>query len=293
MSVDVHGRLPAKGFGTAGAMVRDLAFRSPGFSAALVTIIIILLLSVVGTSMVHWDPYATNPSARLLPPSSTHFFGTDQLGRDTMSRVFAGGANTTLTAFGILAIAVTIGTFVGLLSGYLGGVVDEALMRVTDVFLAFPAMILAMCLAATLGPSIFNAMVATGLVWWPWYARLVRAETIRIKGELFVEAAVVMGASSPRILIVHILRNGYVPVLVQASMDVGYAVLTLASLSFIGLGAQPPAAEWGGMVSTGKDYFLNQWWLVVFPGAAIFIFVFCFNVVGEHLQLMLTRERQN
>lgn len=268
----------------------DWARREPAPAAAGLVIVCILLLSIFGPSLTAWDPYATDPASRLLAPSWEHWFGTDDLGRDLLSRVLSGGANSTLMAFGILAIAVVIGTAVGLVAGYWGGLVDEFLMRVTDVFLAFPAMILAMCLAAALGPNLVNATIATGIVWWPWYARLVRAETIRIKSELFVEAAVAMGAPLRRILIVHILRNGYAPIVVQASMDVGYAVLTLASLSFIGLGAQPPTPEWGAMVSLGRDYLLKEWWMVAFPGAAIFVFVLCFNVIGEYVHGVLAHE---
>ncbi|MBN9073423.1 MAG: ABC transporter permease [Rhizobiales bacterium] len=264
--------------------------RNPVAMAAIAMVACILLLSVAGSHLSSWDPYATDPASRLMAPSWEHLFGTDDLGRDVLARILAGGANSTLMAFGILAIAIVVGTFVGLISGYWGGAVDELLMRVTDVFLAFPAMILAMCLAAALGPNLVNATIATGVVWWPWYARLVRAETIRIKNELYVESAIAMGAPLRRILVVHILRNGYVPVVVQASMDVGYAVLTLAGLSFIGLGAQPPLAEWGAMVSLGRDYLLKEWWMVAFPGAAIFLFVLCFNVIGEYLHGVLTSE---
>lgn len=275
------------GFGRA---LLTSARRDPIAMTAIVVVACMLLLSMVGSHLSSWDPYATDPASRLMAPSWQHLFGTDDLGRDILARILAGGANSTLMAFGILVIAIVVGTFVGLISGYWGGAVDEFLMRVTDVFLAFPAMILAMCLAAALGPNLVNATIATGVVWWPWYARLVRAETIRIKNELYVESAIAMGAPLRRILVVHILRNGYVPVVVQASMDVGYAVLTLAGLSFIGLGAQPPLAEWGAMVSLGRDYLLKEWWMVAFPGAAIFLFVLCFNVIGEYLHGVLTNE---
>lgn len=268
-----------------------MARKRPVAALAMLVIVAIIALSILGSSISQWDPYHVNPTLRLLPPSWDHLFGTDELGRDVFARVLAGGANSALMAFGILAIAVAIGTVVGLLAGYIGGIVDDVLMRITDIFLSFPAMILAMCLAATLGPSMINAMIATGFVWWPWYARLVRAETLRIKSELYVESALAMGASMRRILLVHVLRNGYTPILVQASMDVGYAVLTLAALSFIGLGAQPPTAEWGAMVSQGRDYMLQQWWLVAFPGAAIFVFVLCFNILGEHVHNELAHGR--
>src|SRR5262249_36237102 len=156
------------------------------------------------------------------------------------------------------------------------GWVDEALMRLTDMFLAFPALVLAMGLAATLGPSLLNAVIATALVWWPWYARLVRGQTLQLKHEAFVGASRIAGASRSRIAVHHMRRNCLTRLIVQLSLDVGYAILTLASLSFIGLGAQPPTPEWGSMISIGRDYFLDQWWMVTFAGLAIFISVMAF-----------------
>ena len=230
------------------------------------------------------DPLALAPKDRLLPPSGAHWFGTDDGGRDVFSRVLFGARYSLLAAAVVLALAVTAGSAIGLVAGYFGGGVDEALMRLTDIFLAFPALLLAMGISAALGASLTNSMIAIALVWWPWYARLVRGQTLRLREEAFVEAARAAGASSTRTLTRHILPNCLTPIVVQASLDVGYAILTTASLSFIGLGAQPPTPEWGAMVSAGKDYILDQWWIATFPGLAIFLAVVASNLLGDGLQ---------
>lgn len=247
-----------------------------------------VLLAIAAPLLAPHDPLAMDPSKRLAAPSALHWFGTDDGGRDILARVIYGTRSSLLTALGILSLASVIGTSIGLAAGYFGGWVDETLMRITDMFLAFPALVLAMGLAAALGPSLFNAMLATAVVWWPWYARLVRGQALHLKNEAFVEAARVAGASGLRIAVRHILRNCLTPIIVQMSLDIGYAILTLSSLSFIGLGAQPPTPEWGSMVSIGRDYFLDQWWIVTFPGLAIFVSVMAFNLLGDGLQESLS-----
>ena len=247
-----------------------------------------ILMALAAPLLAAHDPLAMDPSNRLAAPSTLHWFGTDDGGRDILARVIYGTRSSLLTALGILSLASAIGTSIGLAAGYFGGWVDEALMRITDMFLAFPALVLAMGLAAALGPSLFNAMLATAVVWWPWYARLVRGQALHLKNEAFVEAARVAGASGLRIAVRHILRNCLTPIIVQMSLDIGYAILTLSSLSFIGLGAQPPTPEWGSMVSIGRDYFLDQWWIVTFPGLAIFLSVMAFNLLGDGLQETLS-----
>jgi peptide/nickel transport system permease protein len=247
-----------------------------------------ILIAVFAPEIASFDPISMAPQNRLTAPSMVHWFGTDDSGRDIFSRIVFGTRYSLLAALGILAMASVLGTVVGLAAGILGGWVDETLMRLTDMFLAFPALVLAMGLAAALGPSLFNAMIATALVWWPWYARLVRGQALLLKHEAFVEAARIAGASTTRIAVHHILRNCLTPLIVQMSLDIGYAVLTLASLSFIGLGAQAPTPEWGSMVSIGRDYFLDQWWMVTFPGLAIFISVMAFNLLGDGLQEALS-----
>lgn len=263
-------------------------FANPLSAAGIVLVAGFVLLAAAAPLLAPHDPLAMDPAGRLAAPDAAHWFGTDDGGRDVFSRVIHGTRASLLTALGILLIASIIGTTIGLASGWFGGWVDEVLMRVTDMFLAFPALVLAMALAATLGPSLFNAMLATALVWWPWYARLVRGQALHLKNETFVEAARVAGASGLRIAVRHILRNCLTPIIVQMSLDIGYAVLTLASLSFIGLGAQPPTPEWGSMISVGRDYFLDQWWIVTFPGLAIFLSVMAFNLLGDGLQETLS-----
>jgi peptide/nickel transport system permease protein len=261
---------------------------NPLSAAGLIFVCLAIVIAVFAPQIAPSDPLAMKLENRLAAPSAEHWFGTDDGGRDILSRIIFGTRSSLLTALGILAVACILGTIIGLIAGSCGGWIDEALMRITDMFLAFPALVLAMGLAATLGPSLFNAMIATAIVWWPWYARLVRGQTLQLKHEAFVEAARIAGASPVRIAIHHILRNCLTPIIVQMSLDIGYAILTLASLSFIGLGAQAPTPEWGSMVSIGRDYFLDQWWMVTFPGLAIFISVMAFNLLGDGLQEALS-----
>ena len=245
-------------------------------------------IAIFAPWIARMDPIAMDPAARLLPPSPTYWFGTDEAGRDLFSRVVYGSRPSLVSATVILVLASSFGTTVGLVSGYAGGRVDEILMRVTDMFLAFPALILAMGVAAALGPSLLNATVATAIVWWPWYARLVRGQTMHLRHEAFVDAARVSGATQRWILYHHILTNARGPIIVQMSLDFGGAILVMSSLSFIGLGAQPPTPEWGSMVSIGRDYILDQWWYVTFPGLAIFLAVVAVNLLGDGLQEALS-----
>jgi peptide/nickel transport system permease protein len=245
-------------------------------------------IAVAAPVIAPYDPVSLAPKNRLLPPSSTNWFGTDDGGRDIFSRVVFGARYSLLAAAVVLSLAVTFGTAVGLIAGFAGGKIDEALMRLTDMFLAFPALVLAMGISAALGASLANSMIAIAVVWWPWYARLVRGQTLRLRQEQFVDAARASGASDARMIVRHILPNCWTPIIVQVTLDVGYAILTTASLSFIGLGAQPPTPEWGAMVATGKDYILDQWWLSTFPGLAIFLAVMAFNLVGDGLQEALS-----
>lgn len=255
-----------------------------GLAIALLLVAVAVAAPLLGLD----DPLRLQPKDRLLPPSAAHWFGTDDGGRDVFSRVLYGARYSLAAALVVLSISVTIGTAIGLAAGYFGGAVDEALMRLTDIFLAFPALLLAMGISAALGASLTNSMIAIALVWWPWYARLVRGQTLRLREEQFVEASRASGASSLATLTRHVLPNCWTPIIVQVSLDVGYAILTTASLSFIGLGAQPPTPEWGAMVSVGKDYILDQWWLATFPGLAIFLAVIASNLLGDGLQEALS-----
>lgn len=255
---------------------------------------LLILGAVLAPLLAGHDPLALDPPNRFLPPGPGHLFGTDEAGRDLFARVVYGARPSLTAAVVILALSSSIGTLVGLVAGYMGGIVDELLMRLTDMFLAFPALVLAMGAAAALGPSLNNAILATALVWWPWYARLVRGQTLHLKHEAFIEASRMAGASSAWILFRHILPNCRTPVIVQMSLDIGFAILTMASLSFVGLGAQPPTPEWGSMIAIGRQYFLDQWWYITFPGLAVFIAVMAFNVLGDGFQEALSpRVRRN
>lgn len=238
-----------------------------------------------GIQFTPHDPYAQDiTNAKLLSPSFSHPFGTDELGRDLLSRIMVGTWVSLQVAFVVLFFAVVVGTTVGAISGYLGGVADEVLMRITDMFLAFPALVLAIAIAATLGKSLTNTMIALSTVFWPWYARLVRAQVLSIRERDFVTAGRSLGMNPIRLLFRHILPNAISVVIIQVTLDVGYAILATSSLSFIGLGAQPPSAEWGTMLSDARNYFRDAWWFTTFPGIALTLTVFAFNVLGDGLQ---------
>jgi peptide/nickel transport system permease protein len=250
-------------------------------------IIFLALLALIGPFVAPYPDDATGAvhiSERLQRPSSEHWMGTDEVGRDILTRLLVGSRLSLGAGFIVLVIATSIGLLLGVVSGYFGGKIDILIQRLTDVFLTVPGLILAMAVSAALGPSLVNVMWAISLVWWPGYCRLTRAEVLRRKEEAYVEAARSAGARSHRIMLRHILPNIFTPVLVKASMDIGFAVLTLASLGFIGLGAQPPDPDWGKMIADGRRYLPESWWLTVFPGFAIFLTVFGFNLLGDGIR---------
>jgi len=219
----------------------------------------------------------------LQPPSAEHLFGTDDLGRDILTRVLYGARYTLTLALSVVAVACAAGTVIGASSGYLGGWFDEGTMRLAELVMAFPAIILAMAIVVALGPGLVNAGLAMVLVWWPPYARLARAEVLAVKHLEYVEAAAALGQTSLGILRRSILPNIVPRIIVLATVDVGAAIATGAGLSFLGLGATPPTPEWGAMVSSGRDL-LGQWWVATFPGLAIFLTVIAFNFVGDALR---------
>jgi peptide/nickel transport system permease protein len=270
------------------ATILSRLVRNPVSAFGLALLFLLIIGAVFAPLIAPYNPDGFDAAAKFMPPSSHHLFGTDDVGRDLFSRVLYGARYSLTAGVAILAIAATLGTVIGLVAGYSGGFLDEVLMRITDMFLAFPALILAMCVAAALGPSLVNATLATAIVWWPWYARLVRGQVLQLRNEAFVSVARLAGASRTRILFRHILPNCTTPIIVQMSLDLGYAILTLAALSFIGLGAQPPTPEWGSMIAVGRDYYLTQWWYVTFPGIAIFASVLAANLVGDGLQEVLS-----
>lgn len=267
----------------------QLRRNKPAFFGFLV-ICFFFLVAIFAPLIAPYPQDATtgsNIDARLLPPSSEHLFGTDDLGRDVFSRVVMGSR---LSLFvGVVAICITmlIGIPMGALAGYYGGKWDEILMRVTDIFLAFPYLILAMAIAVILKPGLYSAMVAISLTWWPYYTRLVRGQALALRKQPFVLAAKMMGAKNRTIIFRHVLPNCIGPIIVNASLDMGYIILACASLGFIGVGAQPPQAEWGLMISTGRSFFMNAPWLTIFPGLAIFLTVLGFNLLGDGVRDIL------
>jgi peptide/nickel transport system permease protein len=231
--------------------------------------------------------HAIHFGSKLKPPSMDHFFGTDALGRDIFTRVVFGARMSIRIGVTVLAIALVIGVPLGLVAGYFGGRISDVIMRISDIFLAFPSLLLPLAIAAALGPSITNAMIAIAVAWFPWYVRIVRAQVLSVREQLYVEAARSIGVSRFSILVKHILPNSMAPVIIQASMDMGYTILTAAGLSFIGVGARPPTVEWGLMITDARAYFLDFWWTVTFPGLAIFATVLAFNLVGDGLRDIL------
>ncbi|HAF71081.1 MAG: Binding-protein-dependent transport systems inner membrane component [Acetothermia bacterium 64_32] len=279
-----------RGYATRGSEWRRALGRLWRSRLALVGLAIVVALVVVAVFAPWIAPYSPtkiNLRERLKPPSVAHPFGTDDAGRDILSRVIYGSRVTLRICVLVVGLTLGIGTLLGLISGYFGGWVDEVLMRVSDVFLAFPALILAMAIAAALGPSLENAIVAMVAIWWPRYARVTRGQVLSIREIDFVAAARAAGASSTRIMLRHILPNCISPVVVQATLDLGEVVLTAATLSFIGFGAQPPTPEWGAMVSVGRNFLRDYWWYTTFPGLAILITVMGFNLLGDAVRDIL------
>lgn len=258
--------------------------RSPLTVVGLVLIILFTASAIFAPLIAPMDPSDQELTLRLKPPSPEHWLGMDQLGRDVFSRMLF-GAQISLT-IGIVVVTVSslFGTIIGLVAGYASGIVDEILMRFTDIFFAFPPLILAMAIAGALGPSLNNAMVAIAVVTWPVYARLVRGQVLSLREREFIEAARGIGSTTPRILFRHLLPNTLAPILVQASFDMGSAILAAAGLSFIGFGARPPTPEWGVMISEGSKFFSTQPWLSFFPGLAILLTVAAFNLIGDGLR---------
>jgi peptide/nickel transport system permease protein len=264
--------------------------RSASSMAGLVIVVIFVVVTAIGPWIV---PYpedargAVHLERKLQPPSAAHWFGTDEVGNDVYTRVILGARVSLEIGLIITVVAAFIGVPLGLVAGHVGGRVGETIMRVTDVFLSVPALVLALAVVGALGPGIVNAMIALSLVWWPGYVRLVQAKTLALGQETFVEAARANGAGRLRIVRVHLLPNCVSPIVVKASMDMGAAILAAASLGFIGLGAQPPYPEWGAMISHGRNYLPTWWWYSAFPGLAIYFTVLGFNLVGDGLRDLL------
>ncbi|MCX7622732.1 MAG: ABC transporter permease [Thermomicrobium sp.] len=247
-------------------------------------IIALVLVALVGPLVVPYDPLAMELGNRLRPPSLAHPFGTDEFGRDVLSRVLFGARISLHVGIIAVGIAGTLGCLLGLVTGYFGGWLDAAGQWLVDVLLAFPGLLLALAITAILGPGLPNVMVAVGISALPAYARVTRGQVLALKREEFVTAARVVGCSSARILFRHLLPNMLAPIVVLASLGFAGAVLAAASLSFIGMGAQPPTPEWGAMLAAGRDYLRRQWWIATFPGLAIALTVLGFNLLGDGLR---------
>lgn len=254
---------------------------------ALVVLILISLFAPLVLPSAQELDANKDLSKKLLPPSSENIMGTDELGRDIFTRVLLGARISFSTALIAVIISMIIGVVLGATAGYFGGVIDEIIMRVTDIFLSFPAILLAMAISAFMGPSLKNAIIAIAISWWPMHTRIVRGQAVSVRERQFVKAAQAIGTPSNLIIMKHIIPNCMAPIIVQASMDFGSVIITIASLSFLGLGAQAPTPEWGLMVSISRNYFLKAWWYSLFPGLAIFFTVLVFNLVGDGLREVL------
>lgn len=254
--------------------------RNPMAMIGLAVIFLWILIALMAPLIATHDPLAQKIGDRLKSPSSQYWFGTDELGRDVFSRVIYGARISIPIGFVVILFAMTVGSLIGASAGYIGGIYDLLIMRVADITLAFPSIVLALAIATVLGPGIINALIAMVLVWWPEYARLMRGQVLSIRNNEYVMASAALGASGSRILFLHILPNAFAPILVKASLDAGSAILNIAALSFIGLGAVPPTPEWGAMISLGRYKFYN-WWMTTFPGLAILTAVLGYNFFGD------------
>jgi peptide/nickel transport system permease protein len=286
MNIPVHANPESQNARTT-YHVLNVIVRDP---LALISTIIILLFILIAIFAPFIAPFPeqgqgrTNASDTLHAPSEKYLLGADRLGRDILSRIIYGARPALVIPIGVVLFAVLIGAPLGALAGYSGGWVDEAIMRITDLFLAFPSLLLTMAIAASIGRGSDKAAIALIVSWWPWYTRIARGVAVSLKEQYFVEAAQAIGVRDWVIILRHILPNTLSPILVQATVDLGIVIIAMGSLSFIGLGTQPPAPDWGLMVSEGRTFILDQWWIATFPGIAIFIVVLAFNLLGDTLR---------
>ncbi len=263
--------------------VKNKAFTIFGILGIVVILVAVLAPVVTGGI----DPTAGVLSEALKAPSADHPFGTDKLGRDVLARVIYGARTSLVAAFAVVILSFVIGTVAGVLSGYFGKAVDAVIMRIADMMIAFPGMILAIAVAGIMGASIRNAVIAVALVTWPKYARLARSLVLKIRDRDYVSAAIVTGSKTPYMLLRYMLPSAITTLVITAAMDVGSMMLELAGLSFLGFGAVPPTPEWGLMLSEGRAYMTTAPWLMIFPGIAIFVVVVVFNMLGDSLRDVL------
>lgn len=261
--------------------------RNPLAMAGLVTVAVMIVLSILAPLLAPYDPAHQDLARRLAEPSAAHWFGTDELGRDVLSRVLYGGQITLGMVVAIVVLVAPIGLVIGIMAGYFGGLADKALMRVTDVFLAFPRLILALAFVAAIQPGIASAIMAIAITAWPPYARLARAETLTIRNTDFIAAVRLTGASPWRIMLRHVAPLCLPSLIVRVTLDMSAIILTVAALGFLGMGARPPSPEWGAMIATARRFILTQWWVPLVPGVAIFMASLAFNLLGDGLRDVL------
>ncbi|PVE25889.1 D,D-dipeptide ABC transporter permease [Microvirga sp. KLBC 81] len=263
--------------------------RNPLAVLGLSIVVLLLFVAVFADFIAPYSPVIGGDlrTQRLLPPSETFWLGTDDQARDIFSRIIYGSRITLFVIVLVSIIATPVGLLVGTVSGYLGGWVDTVLMRITDIFLAFPRLVLALAFVAALGPGIENAVIAIAITSWPPYARIARAETLMIRNSDFIAAVKLQGASTPRIILGHVVPLCISSLIVRVTLDMAGIILTAAGLGFLGLGAQPPSPEWGAMVATGRNYLIDQWWVAAMPGLAIFVVSLGFNLLGDGLRDVL------
>jgi peptide/nickel transport system permease protein len=266
--------------------------KSPLTLAGLAVMVLVLAVMLLAPVLAPWDPNLVDLEHRLAPPCAAHWFGTDEVGRDLLSRILYGSRQSVSVALFVVPVSGLLGSVTGCISGAMGGKVDMVIMRLTDVVLSVPSLVLTMALAAALGPSLFNAMLAITIVRIPCYVRLARGQALLIRELNYAKAASTFGASQWHVVRWHVLRNALPPIIVQATLDVGGTILMAAALGFIGLGAQQPTAEWGAMVATGRNFILDQWWYSAFPGFAILITATGCNLFGDGLRDVLDPRQQ-
>ncbi len=265
-------------------MIKRLFLQHPLMFWGLVVVSILVLTALTAQWISPYDPLQQTLADRLLSPSLHHWMGTDQYGRDVLSRMLYGSRVSLAVGLVAVSIYIFIGTFVGAVAGYYGGLLDSVLMRLVDILLCIPTFFLILMVIAFVGPSILNIMVIIGITSWTDVARLVRGEILSLKEREFIQAARVIGMTDSRIILRHLLPNALGPVLVVATLGIGGAILIESSLSFLGLGVQPPTPSWGNMLEEGRDHLTDAWWLITFPGLAIFLTVLGYNLLGEGLR---------
>lgn len=285
-----RSRAEARRYALAGFLARALA--NPATVIGTLIVLALILAAALAPVLAPYDPIDQVLNDRLQPPGAEHFLGTDHLGRDILSRILYGARITLAVVLSVAVIVGPVGLAIGIAAGYFGGRVDAVLMGLTDIVMAFPRLVLALALAAVLGPGIGNAVVAIAVTGWPAYARLARAEAKLLREREFVQAARLAGASDLRILVLHVAPLCLSSVIVRLTLDMAGVILIFAGLGFLGLGAQAPAPEWGAMVATGRDYIIDQWWVATLPGAAIFVVSMGFNLLGDGLRDVLDPRAQ-